>query len=128
MKYLLKAGQVASANGNHGLARSYANQVLQIESKNGEALMLIGNAVAAQRQCVAKPRILGECTGWHTTTTSVPRASTQALAEKASERMASSAARFPTQSDAFFHQMSEGQSVQVACGGLNESTTVRSRK
>jgi hypothetical protein len=48
--------------------------------------------------------------------------------EKASERMASSAARFPTQSDAFFYQLSEGQSVQVACGGLNESTTVRFRK
>jgi tetratricopeptide (TPR) repeat protein len=127
VKYLLKAGQVASANGNHGLARSYANQVLQIEPKNGEALMLIGNAVAANASACQPPdswAVYWLAYDYYQRAKSLD----PSVNEKASERMASSAARFPTQSDAFFYQLSEGQSVQVACGGLNESTTVRFRK
>lgn len=127
VKYLLKAGQVASANGNHGQARSYANQVLQIEPKNGEAMMLIGNAVAANAGSCQPPDSWGVywlAYDYYQRAKSLD----PSVSEKASERMASSAARFPTQSDAFFYQMSEGQSVQVACGGLNESTTVRFRK
>ena len=127
VKYLLKAGQVASANGNHGLARSYANQILAIESKNGEALMLIGNAIASQASGCQAPDVWGVywlAYDYYQRAKSLD----PSVSEKASERMASSTARFPTQSDAFFHQLSDGQSIQVACGGLNETTTVRTRK
>jgi hypothetical protein len=42
--------------------------------------------------------------------------------------MGSMSARFPTQSDAFFYQLTDGKTVTVACGGSGESTTVRTRK
>ena len=44
------------------------------------------------------------------------------------DRIARTMAHFPAQSEAFFHQLTEGQSFQVGCGGLNESTTVRTKK
>jgi tetratricopeptide (TPR) repeat protein len=127
VRYLLKAGQVASAAGNHGLARSYANQVLGIEPKNGDAIMLVGNAIAAQAGGCEPPEAWG---AYWLAYDYYQRAKTldPSVADKANERMASSAARFPTQSEAFFHQLTDGQAYQVTCGGLNESTTVRTRK
>lgn len=127
VKYLLKTGQVASAAGNHGQARSYANQVLQIEPKNGEALILIGNAVAAQA---------GDCEGpqrWGVYWLAYDyyqraRSLDPSVADKASERIGSCNSRFPTKEELFFHQLKEGETFQVNCGGLNESTTVRAKK
>jgi len=127
VKYLLKAGQVSSASGNHGQARSYANQVLQIEPKNGEALILIGNAIAAQAGGCEVPD------GWGAYWLAYDyyqraRSLDPSVSDKASERMGSCNARFPTKEELFFRNMKEGDSFQVGCGGLNESTTVRVRK
>ncbi len=127
VKYLLKAGQVASAAGNHSQARSFANQILQVDSKNGEALILIGNAVAAQAHGCEAPDSWGAywlAYDYYQRARSLD----PSVSEKASERMSSCQARFPTQSEAFFHQLTDGKAYQVACGGLNESTTVRTRK
>lgn len=126
-RYLLKAGQVASANGNHSLSRSYANQILSFEPKNGEAIMLIGNAVAAQGAACEVPDSWGVywlAYDYYQRAKSLD----PSVGEKAGERMAASAARFPTQAEAFFHLLSDGQNYQVSCAGLNESTTVRTRK
>lgn len=127
VKYLLKAGQVASAAGSHAQARSYANQVLQLDSKNGEALILIGNAIASQANSCEVPDSWGAywlAYDYYQRARSLD----PSVSEKAGERMASCAARFPSQSDAFFHQLTEGKAYQVGCGGLNESTTVRTKK
>ena len=127
VKYLLKAGQVASASSNHGQARSYANQVLQVEPKNGEALILIGNAIAAQGASCEAPDSWGAywlAYDYYQRARSLD----PSVAEKAGDRMGSMSARFPTQSDAFFYQLTDGKTVAVACGGLGESTTVRTRK
>lgn len=127
VKYLLKAGQVASATGSHAQARSFANQVLQVDPKNGEAYILIGNAVASQAGGCEAPESWGAY--WLAYDYyQRARSSDPSVAEKAGERMGSCMARFPTQSEAFFHQLTEGKTVQATCGGLNESTTVRTRK
>ncbi len=127
VKYLLKAGQVASANGNHSLARSYANQILQIDPRNGEALILIGNAVASQAGDCEPPDSWGVY--WLAYDYyQKARNADASVADKAGDRMAASQARFPSTSEAFFYQLTDGQSFQVKCGGLNESTTVRTRK
>lgn len=126
-KYLLKAGQVASAVGNQGQARSYANQVLQLEPKNGEALILIGNAVVAQAGSCEEPDRWGVywlAYDYYQRARSLD----PSVADKASERMAACAVRFPTKEELFFRQMKEGDSFQVDCGGLGESTTVRVKK
>ena len=127
VKYLLKAGQVSSAAGNHGLARSYANQMLQIDPKNGEALIIIGDAISAQAGACEKPDSWG---AYWLAYDYYQRAKSldPGAAEKAGDRASRAYAHFPTQSDAFFFQLTDGQSIQVACGGLNESTTVRTRK
>ena len=127
VKYLLKAGQVASASSNHGQARSYANQVLQVEPKNGEALILIGNAIAAQGASCEAPDSWGAywlAYDYYQRARSLD----PSVADKAGDGMGSMSARFPTQSDAFFYQLTDGKTVTVACGGLGESTTVRTRK
>jgi len=126
-KYLLKAGQVASAAGNNSQSRSFANQVLQAEPKNGEALILIGNAIAATVAGCEAPDNWG---AYWLAYDYYQRAKSldPSVADKANDRMASAAGRFPTQAEAFFHQLTDGKSVQVACGGSNETTTVRTRK
>lgn len=127
VKYLLKAGQVASAAGNHAQARSFANQVLQLEPKNGEALILIGNAIAAQAGGCEEPERWGAY--WLAYDYyQKARSLDPSVADKASERMGSCAARFPGKEELFFRQMKEGDSYQVSCGGLGESTTVRAKK
>ncbi len=127
VKYLLKAGQVASASGSHAQARSYANQVLQVEPKNGEALILIGNAIAAQGGSCEAPDSWGAywlAYDYYQRARSLD----PSVADKAGDRMGSMSARFPTQQEAFFYQLTDGKSVTVACGGLGETTTVRTRK
>ena len=127
VKYLLKAGQVASASGSHAQARSYANQVLQVETKNGEALILIGNAIAAQGGSCEAPDSWGAywlAYDYYQRARSLD----PSVADKAGDRMGSMSARFPTQQEAFFYQLTDGKSVTVACGGLGETTTVRTRK
>ena len=127
VKYLLKAGQVASAQGGHGTARGYANQVLQVEPRNGEALILIGDAVSAAAGGCDVPDKWG---AYWLAYDYYQRAKSldPSVADKAGDRMSRAAAHFPGTNDAFFHQLSDGQAFQVACGGLNESTTVRTKK
>ena len=127
VKYLLKAGQVASAAGNHGQARSYANQVLQLEPKNGEALILIGNAVATQAAGCEEPDRWGAywlAYDYYQRARSLD----PSVADKASERMGSCNSRLRTKEELLFLSMKEGDAYQVSCGGLNESTTVRAKK
>jgi tetratricopeptide (TPR) repeat protein len=126
-KYLLKAGQVASAQGSHGTARSYANQVLQIEPRNGEAMLLIGDAVSSQAGGCDVPDKWGVywlAYDYYQKAKSID----PSVADKANDRLARTSAHFPAQGDAFFHQLTDNQSYQVACGGLNETTTVRTKK
>jgi len=126
-KYLLKAGQLASAQGNHGSARSYANQVLQVEPRNGEAMLLIGDAVSSQAGNCDVPEKWGVywlAYDYYQKAKSLD----PSVSDKAGDRMARASAHFPAQGDAFFHQLTDGQSFQVTCGGLNESTTVRTKK
>jgi tetratricopeptide (TPR) repeat protein len=127
MKYLQKAGQIASATGNHVQARSFANQLLQQDPKNGDAYMLIGNAIIAQASSCEVPQQWGVY--WLAYDYyQKAKANDPTAAEKASERMSSCYARFPTAQELFFHQLKEGDAFQVTCGGLNESTTARARK
>lgn len=126
-KYLLKTGQVASAQGSHGTARGYANQVLQVEPKNGEALLLIGDAISSQAGACDVPEKWGVywlAYDYYQKAKSLD----PSVSDKAGDRMSRAAAHFPEKGDAFFHQLTDGQSFQVTCGGLNESTTVRTRK
>lgn len=123
VNYLLKAGQVASAIQDHGQARNFANQVLRIEPNNGEALLLIGISIAAQASNCEDPQRWGVY--WLAYDYYQRAKNDPASSEKAGERMASMRSRFPTSKDVFFYQLKDGQSFQVTCGGLNESTTVR---
>ncbi|MCB0792941.1 MAG: hypothetical protein H6595_07770 [Flavobacteriales bacterium] len=127
VKYLLRAGQIAAAAGNYSLARSYANKVLAVESKNGEALLLVARSVLATTSGCGEPDSWGPiwlAYDYYQRAKSLD----PSVADKANEGMASCAARFPEQSKAFFHQLTDGQSYQVTCGGHNETTTVRVRK
>jgi tetratricopeptide (TPR) repeat protein len=126
-KFLLKLGQVSYAMGSHGTARGYANQVLQIDPKNGEALLLLGDAVSVMAGGCDVPQKWGV---YWLAYDYYQKAKSQdpSVADKANERMSRTAAHFPSTGDAFFHQLTDGQSFQVTCGGLSESTTVRTKK
>jgi tetratricopeptide (TPR) repeat protein len=125
-KYLTTAGQAAAANGNLAQAKAYANQILQQDPKNGEALIMIGDAVSQSTSGCEEPEVWGVY--WLAYDYYQRAKADPSAAEKAADRMSRAAAHFPPKDKAFFHQLQEGQSFQVTCGGLNESTTVRTRK
>ena len=126
-KFLLKLAQVSYAMGNSSTARGYANQVLQLEPRNGEAMIVVGDAISAQAGDCDVPQKWGV---YWLAYDHYQRAKSQdaSVADKAGDRMARAAAHFPSKSDAFFHQLTDAQSFQVTCGGLSESTTVRTKK
>ena len=122
-KYLEKAGQTASAMGSVSQVRSFANQLLKLNPNNGEAYILIGNSIAS-KNCddpVQKWAVNWLAYDYY----AKAKALDSGAAAKAQQRMNSCAARFPTKSEVFFHELKPGDKVQVTCGGLNESTTVR---
>ena len=127
VKYLLKAGQAASATGDQPQARSFANRVLQTDSKNGEAFILIGNALAAM-SAGCEPAERAGAIWLAFDYYQRARALDPSVADRANERMGSCNARFPIKEELEARQLKVGVPYQVACGGLFETTTVRARK
>lgn len=126
-KYFEKAGQIASAMGATGQVRTFANQLLKVNPKNGEAYILIGNAIAAKiGKCDS--RIQNWAVNWLAYDYyAKAKGIDSSVASKASARMSSCRARFPEKTKMFFVEIEEGQTIKVTCGGLNESTTARAK-
>ena len=75
LTYLLKTGQIASALGRSTTAKSYARKVLDLDAENGDAYMLIGDAIAGSSSaCNDGAWAADPCTGWPATTTPGPSA------------------------------------------------------
>lgn len=127
VKYLQTQGQLAASMSNASMARSIANQILQVDAKNGEAYILIGDAITTQTGNCEKPEMWGV---YWAAYDNYARAKSvdPSVADKANDRMNRTSPHFPTSSDAFFYQLTEGQTFQFTCGSLSESTTVRTRK
>ena len=130
--YLLKTGQVASAMGRTVTARNYARQVLELDSENADAYLLIGDAIAGSKKA-CDDGALGHRSVYWVASDYYARAKQMnpELTEKASKKMANMAKQFPTVDDIFTYGKQAGGSFTVpdkpGCPCSGETTTIRVR-
>lgn len=130
--YMLKAGQIASALGRSGTAKQYARQVLDMDENNGEAYMLIGDAIAGSSKACDDGQ-LGSRSAFWVASDYYARAKRMdpELAERADKKMASMGRQFPSVEEIFTYGKTQGATYQVpsipGCPCSGESTTIRIR-
>lgn len=125
--YLIKAAQIASALKQTSKARRYANQVLDINPNNGEAYLVIGDAVTgASSNC--DDGKLGERAVYWLATDYYQKAKQvdPSVAEKANQKIASARSQYPSTQDIFVYSLKEGDSFEISCP-WSASTTIRAR-
>ncbi|MFZ6050823.1 tetratricopeptide repeat protein [Halocola ammonii] len=125
--YLLKAAQVASALKRTSTAKQYANQVLEIDAKSGEAYLVIGDAITGASDRCDDGKLGSRAVYWlaydyYQRAKSID----PSVAEKANQKMASARSQFPSKQDIFVYSLTEGSSFDVTCP-WNETTTIRAR-
>lgn len=123
-KYWEKAGQIATARGDCASALSCARKMLQLDPGDGEAYMLMGNAVLSEAGTCAEPE------NWKVYWLafdyfSQAKRIDSSVAAEAAKKMGQCQSRFPESGKAFFYELTNGQSVVTTCANLNEPTTVR---
>jgi len=126
-QYYLRAGQTAAIMGNAGKTRNFANKILQTEPNNGEAYILIGDAIASMAKGCDDGK-LGSVSAYWLATDYYAKAKSidSSVASRANQKIASYTKQFPLKTELFFHNLHEGDKYTVTCVG-NEVTSVRSR-
>jgi len=124
--YLLKAGQVASAMKQTSKARTFANKILAINPNNGEAYLLIGDAIAGMSASCEDGKLGARSVFWlaYDYYAKAKRVDSS-VSDKANKKMGSVAGQFPSRQDLFGYSLKDGQSFTVPC--LGEETTIRER-
>ena len=124
-KYYLRAGQSAVIIGNSSKARSFANKILASQPRNGDALMLIGDAIAASAKSCDDGK-LGKAGAYWLAVDYYQKAKNadSSIADKANQKIAGYKKHFPLKTQLFFNNLEEGASYTVEC--LGEKTTARS--
>ena len=130
--YLLKTGQIASAMGRTGTAKRYAQRVLNIDANNGDAYMLIGDAIAGSSSACNDGALGARSVYWVASDYYARAKRMNAdLAELASKKIANMAKQFPTVDDIFTYGKQAGGSFTVpnkpGCPCSGETTTIRVR-
>lgn len=120
IKALKYAGQSALALKQYASAKNYAMKMLQIDSKNGDAYMLIGDAylygssTVGDNKCNQKGGIWAAMPKFQRAKSLDP-----ALAEKANKKIGQCKAQFPTKEDCFFYGTTPDTEITVG-GWINE--------
>lgn len=122
--YLMRAGQVSIIQGQFASARSYASRMLQINSRNGEAYLLHGDAIAgSSAQC--DDGKLGTKAAFWLAVDYYNRAKSvdPSVSDKANNKIATYSKYFPDAETLFFQTLKVGDTYHVGCFG--EDTKVR---
>ena len=132
MSYLLKTGQIASALKLSSTAKRYANQVLALDPNNGDAYMLIGDAIAGASSDCNDGALGIRAVYWvaHDYYDRAKRMNPE-LEEKANARMSKMSNQFPTIEEVFTLGLQAGTSFTVKqvsgcpCSGMTTNIRVR---
>ena len=126
-QYYLRAGQTALILGQSAKTRNFANKILQTSPNNGEAYILIGDAIAHSAKSCDDGK-LGTVGAYWLATDYYAKAKSidSSVTAKANQKIASYSKQFPLKTELFFHNLHEGDKYTVGCAN-NEVTTVRSR-
>ena len=132
VKYLLKAGQIASALNRSNTAKRYARQVLAIDPNNADAYMLIGDAIAGSPKACDDGGIGSRAVYWVAHDYySKAKSLNPEKADIANKKMSNMKKQFPTIDDVFALGLTVGSKFTVkesgACPCSGETTIIRVR-
>lgn len=123
-QYLKRAGQAATLLGQTSKARSFANKMLEMNPNDGEAYMIIGDAVAGAADRCANDKLGKNAVYWLATDYyQKARSVDPEVADDANSKIAGFKKYYPSKKDAFFHGLEPGDKYTLEC--LGETTTVR---
>lgn len=126
-RYYLRAGQTAVIMGQSGKTRSFANKILQTEPNNGDAYILIGDAIASMAKSCDDGKLGTSGAYWLATDYYAKgRSVDSSVSARANQKIASYTKQFPLKNELFFHNLDEGDKYTVGCVN-NEETTARTR-
>jgi tetratricopeptide (TPR) repeat protein len=126
--YFQEFGGLALKEGNISQAISYARQSIAANPRNGRAYLLLGTAYATIKGC-GEDEVSKRAIFW-VAVDQLQRAKQldSNLSSDANKYINMYSQHFPTQADAFYLNLLDGDKYQVNCGAVNETTTVRTRK
>ncbi len=132
VKYLLKAGQIASALNRSNTAKRYARQVLAIDPNNADAYMLIGDAMWGSPKACDDGGIGSRAVYWVAHDYySRAKSLNPKKADLSNKKMSNMEKQFPTIEDVFALGLSVGSKFTVkesgACPCSGETTIIRVR-
>jgi hypothetical protein len=116
--YLLKAGQVASANKNLNKARQYANRLIQMGKNIGEAYILLGDCAAGQTGCddgFGGRSIYWVACDYYETA----RSKDSSVSDKAAKKISQTKTYWPKKADVFTQSLGVGEKFHVDCLGAD---------
>ncbi len=126
-KYLLRAGQAASLTGQHQTAYNYGQKLLARDPNNGEAYLLMGDAlIGARNTCGDKDLDVWGIYWSATDKYERAKAVDSSVAGKAASKIANCKSHYPAKDKLFFYSMKEGDAYEVGCW-LNHRTTARTQ-
>lgn len=108
-------------------AKTYALKMLSIDSKNGEAYMIIGDAYLYGSRSVGD-NACNQSGGYWAAVPKYQKAKAldSSLTDKANKKISAAKAQFPKKEDCFFYNITDGQSMHVG-GWINEDVTVQTK-
>ncbi len=108
--------------------RTIANNALRINPNDGRSLIVIGRLYAIHNKNISDKPFEQNTAYWAAVDKFLQaKRVDSSVAEEADKLISTYAAYFPTQEEAFFNDLTEGQDFRVP-GWINESTKVRIRK
>lgn len=126
--YLLKLAKIKSSQNNYSAVKKYCNEVLALDSKKGEAHLLIGKAYAQYSKKYSKEPFDQHTVFWAAVDRFIKAKSVDpSVAKEANELIKTYSVYFPSKNEAFFRNITPGKKVKIG-DWINETTTARFRK
>lgn len=124
-KYL---AQIYSFRKEYTTARDMARKAIQLDPKDGDAYILIGNMYAATAKECGSGDFYGNTAYWAAVDKFAKAKEVDpSLSKKADELIKAYQSHFPTIESIFFNDFTEGATFTVECW-INETTTIRAAK
>lgn len=123
-QFYYRAGQTASLLGQTTKVRHYANEMLKLNPKDGDAYILIGDAIAASSNACEDGKLGKKAVYWLAVDYYQKAKNVDPkVADEANKKIAAYSKYFPSKKDAFLYGLKDGDKYTLDCFG--ESTTVR---
>jgi tetratricopeptide (TPR) repeat protein len=127
-KYFQEFGGLVLKEGNRNEAINYAKRAIAANPRNGRAYLLLGTAYAGVPGC-GDDEVSKRANYWVAVDQFIKaKQFDSGLTSDANKSINTYSQHFPSQTDAFYLNITDGAKYEVKCGPIYESTIVRTKK